>query len=35
MYWNTDILRFFAITEEDIPVFVRFHEAYKAEILEK
>lgn len=35
MYWSREILKFFAVTDEDMPVFMNFHENYKIEIKEK
>ena len=35
IYWNREILRFFEIKEEDIPVFLDVHQVYKLEILKK
>lgn len=35
MYWNREILRFFAITEDDVPVFLTVHQAYKADVRER
>ena len=35
VYWNREILQFFGIKEEDIPVFLNFHQIYKLEITKK
>lgn len=35
IYWNREILRFFEIKEDDIPVFLDVHQAYKLETTKK
>ena len=35
VYWNREILQFFGIKDEDIPVFLNFHQVYKLEITRK
>lgn len=35
LYWTKDVLKFFAITDEDVPMFLTFHEIYKLELKDK
>lgn len=35
MYWTRDIMNFFQIEQEDINIFLNFHQVYKHTILQK